>query len=93
MTSVYSIYIGLASLLLSVTGLGKWATNSIPKPVRSGFKWGTAVAVLCSAVPNGFLIKGNSSLSRILAEDESASQLREYLALLKETFPTARGAG
>lgn len=92
LVSIYSIHVGIASLVLSLTGLGKLATKSIPKAVRSGFKWGTGIGVLCSAVPNGFLLKGNSTLNLIISDHESAAQLRVYLGFLRNTFPIAKGA-
>ena len=40
--AAYSLYIGLASILLGVVGFGKLA-QLVPKNVRSGFKWGCAL--------------------------------------------------
>jgi len=61
----------------------------IPKAVRSGFKWGTAIGVLCAAIPNSFLIHGNSTLNKLLQEEESISS---YITWLRTTIPIARGA-
>jgi MFS superfamily sulfate permease-like transporter len=55
LVAAYSLYIGIASILLALVGFGKVA-KSVPKPVRSGFKWGCALGVLVSAVPNGFFV-------------------------------------
>ena len=37
LVAAYSLYVGLASILLAVVGFGKLA-QSVPKPVRTGFK-------------------------------------------------------
>jgi MFS superfamily sulfate permease-like transporter len=55
LVAAYSLYIGIASILLAVVGFGKVA-KSVPKPVRFGFKWGCSLGVLVSAVPNGFFV-------------------------------------
>jgi len=67
LVSVYSMYIGLASVVLAVIGFGSLA-KSIPKPVRAGFKWGCAVGVLVSALPNGLMQGGASQLKQVATQ-------------------------
>jgi MFS superfamily sulfate permease-like transporter len=55
LVAAYSLYIGIASIVLALVGFGKVA-KSVPKPVRFGFKWGCSLGVLVSAVPNGFFV-------------------------------------
>jgi MFS superfamily sulfate permease-like transporter len=82
LVAAYSLYIGLASVVLALIGFGKLA-KWVPQPVRSGFKWGCAVGVLVSAVPNGFFALGGSELKQYVAE----STLRDLVAPFQAAFP------
>jgi MFS superfamily sulfate permease-like transporter len=88
LVAAYSLWIGVASALLAVVGFGKLA-KGVPKPVRSGFKWGCAIGVLVSALPNGLFNKGSSQLKGMVAESEMWGMIvRE----LKTRVPAATGA-
>lgn len=86
LVAVYSLYIGITSILLAIVGFGKLA-KSVPKPVSTGFKWGCAVGVLVSAVPNGIFAKGSKELKGYVAE----SIVGGYLKSVKASFPAATG--
>mmetsp|Transcript_399 Transcript_399/g.434 ORF Transcript_399/g.434 Transcript_399/m.434 type:complete len:463 (-) Transcript_399:98-1486(-) len=86
LVAAYSLYIGIASMLLAVVGFGKLA-KSVPKPVKTGFKWGCSIGVLVGAVPNGLFAKGSKELKSHVA----ASYLSEILKSIKENFPAATG--
>eukprot|EP00591_Stephanopyxis_turris_P003933 CAMPEP_0195507518 /NCGR_PEP_ID=MMETSP0794_2-20130614/941_1 /TAXON_ID=515487 /ORGANISM="Stephanopyxis turris, Strain CCMP 815" /LENGTH=473 /DNA_ID=CAMNT_0040634225 /DNA_START=118 /DNA_END=1539 /DNA_ORIENTATION=- len=83
----YSLYVAMASVILAVLGFGKLA-SSVPKPVRAGFKWGCSVGVVSSAIPNGILARGTSTLKQIVTE---SSFLTDTLATLKTNAPFAAG--
>lgn len=82
--AAYSLYIGLASIVMALCGFGKLA-KSVPKSVAAGFKWGCACVVLQSALPNGFFAGGNSELKKHVAE----SFLGPAMAPIKGLFPGA----
>ena len=88
LVAAYSMYIGLASIVLAVVGFGKLA-QGVPKPVRSGFKWGCAIGVLVSALPNGLFAKGSSELKGLISESPMWSDL---VRSLKTRLPGATGA-
>jgi len=54
---------------------------------RSGFKWGCAVGVLASAVPNGLYRGGNAELKFIMAN----SSIANLQMTVKSTVPVATG--
>jgi len=83
LVSAYSLYIGIASSVLAVVGFGALA-KSVPKPVRTGFKWGCAVGVLVSALPNGLFQGGGSQLKQLAKEQ---SLLNAYATKYKVYFP------
>ena len=85
LVAAYSLYIGLASMLLAVVGFGRLAT-SVPATVRRGFKWGCSVGVLVAAVPNGFFLGGSSELKALAAASTVVSDL---VAPLRGKFPGA----
>jgi len=86
LVAAYSFYIGITSILLAVVGFGKLA-QSVPKPVSTGFKWGCAVGVLVSAVPNGLFANGAKELKGYVA----SSIVGHYLKTIKASFPAATG--
>lgn len=83
LVAAYSMYVGIASILLAVVGFGKLA-KSVPKPVRTGFKWGCSVGVLLSAFPNGLYGAGKKQLSSLVANSLFGSVIK-----LKSTLPGA----
>jgi len=88
LVAAYSLYCGLASLFLAVVGFGKLASY-VPKPVRTGFKWGCAVGVLVSALPNGLFDKGSKQVKALVA---SSPAWNDIVVQLKEKVPQATGA-
>jgi len=86
LVAAYSLYVGIASIFLALVGFGKLA-QSVPKPVRTGFKWGCSVGVLVSAVPNGLFAKGSKELKSHVA----ASFLSGHLKSIRASFPAATG--
>ena len=88
LVAAYSLYCGIASLFLAVIGFGQLASY-VPKSVRSGFKWGCAVGVLVSALPNGLFDKGSNQLKALVAESETWNDI---VVMLKEKAAQATGA-
>lgn len=88
LVAAYSLWVGIASILLAVVGFGKLAQR-VPKPVRFGFKWGCSVGVLVSAVPNGLFAKGGKELKRLIASSEMWGFVVDNL---KARAPAATGA-
>ena len=85
LVAAYSLYIGLASILLAVVGFGRLA-KSVPGSVRRGFKWGCSVGVLVAAVPNGFFLGGSRELKALVASSTAVSNL---VTPLRGKFPGA----
>ena len=55
----------------------------------SGFKWGCALGVLVSALPNGLFDRGSKQLKGLVADD---SVFGEFVSFLKSEVPQATGA-
>jgi len=87
LVAAYSLWVGLCSAILGIVGFGKLASMA-PKNVRKGFKWGCAVGVLASALPNGLFSKGSKELKGLVAE----SALAGFVKFVKSTAPAATGA-
>ena len=85
LVAVYSLCVGIASIVLGLAGFGKLA-QKVPKNVRTGFKWGCAVGVVASAVPNG-LFNSSKDLKAQVAE----SALSGLVKTIKEVAPAATG--
>jgi MFS superfamily sulfate permease-like transporter len=83
LVAAYSMAVGIASMVLAGAGFGKLA-SAVPKPVRFGFKWGCATAVLVSAVPNGFFTGGSKELKQVVGESKFLSN---HISPWKSTFP------
>lgn len=83
LVAAYSLSIGVASAVLAAAGFGRLA-QAVPKPVRNGFKWGCAVGVLVSALPNGLFLKGGSELKQRASESVF---LETMIAPWKTLFP------
>lgn len=88
LVAAYSLWICVASIFLALIGFGKLA-QSVPKPVQSGFKWGCAVGVLVSALPNGIFAKGDKELKTMIAGDNFWGMV---VSELKAKVPPATGA-
>ena len=83
LVAAYSLSIGVASVVLALSGFGKLAAT-VPQPVRTGFKWGCAVGVLVSALPNGLLHKGGGELNLKAAQSDF---LNTFIVPWKSVFP------
>jgi MFS superfamily sulfate permease-like transporter len=88
LVAAYSLWVGLASVILALVGFGKLA-QSVPKPVRTGFKWGCSYGVLVSALPNGLFEKGAKELKGLVANSEFWGSVVQEL---KSKVPAATGA-
>jgi len=88
LVSAYSLYVGIASFFLVLTGFGSLASK-IPKNVRSGFKWGCAIGVLNACIPNALLARGSSDVNDLV---QSTDFLSTTLSFMKENLPSATGA-
>jgi MFS superfamily sulfate permease-like transporter len=71
----YSLWVGLASLVLAAIGFGQLVIRVVPQPVRAGFKWGCAIGVLVSALPNGLFGKGGTELKSLVLSEPSLWKL------------------
>ena len=99
LVSSYSFVVGIVSIIMALVGFGKLAQN-VPKPIRSGFKWGCAVGVLMSNIPSGLFNSGNKELKSLMrnssgggssgnAIDAIFSSIQD---LIKTYFSAATGA-
>lgn len=88
LVAAYSLWVGIASVFLAIVGFGSLA-KAVPKPVSKGFKWGCAVGVLVSALPNGIFAKGSKELKSAVFGDEIWGGI---VNLLKTNVPAATGA-
>lgn len=88
LVAAYSMYVGIASLFLAVVGFGRLASY-VPKSVRTGFKWGCALGVLVSALPNGLFNSGSKEVKSLVAAD---GVFGEFVSMLKSQVPQATGA-
>jgi len=80
LVAAYSLFIGIASIVLAIVGFGKVA-KSVPKPVRTGFKWGCALGVLVSALPNG-LFENGQVLKKLVADSVWFDLVAPYKTML-----------
>jgi MFS superfamily sulfate permease-like transporter len=87
LVSAYSLWVGLCSVLLGLLGFGKIA-GLIPSNVRKGFKWGGAVGVVASAVPNGLFNQGSSELKKLVGNSFASG----VVTWVKANAPAATGA-
>lgn len=88
LVAAYSLWVGMASIVLAVVGFGTLA-QGVPKPVRTGFKWGCSVGVLVSALPNGLFANGGKELKALVA---NSSTWGVIVKELKTKAPAATGA-
>lgn len=88
LVAAYSMYVGVASLVLAVAGFGRLALY-VPKPVRAGFKWGCALGVLVAALPNGLFNWGGKEVNALVASSPVWANL---VTALQTRFPQATGA-
>jgi sulfate permease, SulP family len=83
LVAAYSLAVGIASVVLAVSGFGKLA-QWVPRPVRAGFKWGCALGVLVAALPNGLFYNGSSELSHLASQ---SVVLNTFVAPFRTMFP------
>mmetsp|Transcript_11459 Transcript_11459/g.17274 ORF Transcript_11459/g.17274 Transcript_11459/m.17274 type:complete len:460 (+) Transcript_11459:111-1490(+) len=88
LVAAYSIYIAIASAILALVGFGQLA-QKCPSRVAAGFKWGCALGVLVSALPNGLLAAGSSEMK---ANAKAAEIPAAIIGFLKGNIPAAVGA-
>lgn len=88
LVAAYSLAVGVASIGLALVGFGKLA-KSVPKPVRTGFKWGCSAGVLLSAIPNGLFLNGTGELKSKALQVDLVAQVAEYKALLPGAYATS----
>ena len=81
LVAAYSLAVGVASVGLALVGFGKLA-KGVPKPVRTGFKWGCSVGVLLSAFPNGLFLNGSGELKRRALEMDLVAKVAEFKSIL-----------
>lgn len=87
LVAAYSLWVGLCSAILGIVGFGKVAAMT-PKVVSKGFKWGCAVGVVASAVPNGLFARGSKELKAHVAN----SFANGIVSWVKTNAPAATGA-
>eukprot|EP00980_Cylindrotheca_fusiformis_P008844 scaffold1888_cov120-Cylindrotheca_fusiformis.AAC.14 len=88
LVAAYSLWVGMASILLAFVGFGNLAQR-VPKAVRTGFKWGCSYGVLVSALPNGLFMGGTKELKELVAGSEAWGLV---VTELKSRAPAATGA-
>lgn len=88
LVAAYSMWVGLCSAALGILGFGKLA-GMVPSNVRKGFKWGCAIGVVASAMPNGLFTKGSSELKSIVLDSGAAG---DFVKFVKSSAPAATGA-
>ncbi len=87
LVSAYSLYVGVASILLAAGGFGRLA-RGVPDSIRTGFKWGCEVGVLTSALPGGLYYHGFTSDMR---ESMSDSHFGKAAGFVRSAIPDATG--
>lgn len=87
LVAAYSIVVGLCSAALGILGFGKLA-GMVPSNVRKGFKWGCAVGVVASAMPNGLFSQGSGELKQLVLNSGAG----DFVRMMKSDFPAATGA-
>jgi len=85
LVSAYSLYIGIASIVMASFGFGTLA-QKVPGAVKTGFKWGCELGVLASALPNGLYAFGSN-----LKANVAKSALGEVVKSVKAVVPGATG--
>jgi MFS superfamily sulfate permease-like transporter len=88
LVAAYSLYCGIASVVLALLGFGNLA-GLVPQPVRSGFKWGCAFGVLVAALPNGLFDTGSNQVKALVAGNAAWNDM---VIRLKTNVPQATGA-
>lgn len=87
LVAAYSMWVGLCSAVLGLVGFGKLA-GMVPGNVRKGFKWGCAVGVVASAMPNGLFTQGSKELKGLVAQSAASG----FVNYVKNNAPAATGA-
>lgn len=85
LVSAYSLYVGVASIVMALIGFGKLA-KKVPVAVKTGFKWGCELGVLASALPNGLYAFGSTLKSTV-----ASSAFGEVVTTVKTAVPGATG--
>ena len=61
LVAAYSLYCGIASILLALVGFTSLASK-VPNSVKKGFKYGCSIGALVSALPAGLFNGGSKEL-------------------------------
>lgn len=85
LVAAYSLYIGIASIVMALIGFGKLA-KLVPTAVKNGFKWGCELGVLCSALPNGLYAFGSTLKSSV-----ATSAFGDVVKTVQDLVPGATG--
>lgn len=85
LVSAYSLYVGVASIIMALVGFGKLASK-VPVAVKTGFKWGCELGVLASALPNGLYAFGST-----LKASVATSAFGDVVTTVKTAVPGATG--
>lgn len=85
LVSAYSLYVGIASIVMALVGFGKLA-QTVPTAVKTGFKWGCELGVFASALPNGLYAFG-PNLKALVA----TSAFGDVVKSVKAAVPGANG--
>lgn len=85
LVAAYSLYIGIASIVMALVGFGKLA-KLVPTAVKNGFKWGCELGVLCSALPNGLYAFGSTLKSSV-----ATSAFGDVVKTVQDLVPGATG--
>lgn len=90
--ALYSLFVGVTSLLLALVGFTTLAVNHVPYSVKVGFKWGCEMGVLTSALPGG-LYYYNTTLgsSSIIKEQITKSYFGLLAKSVQYYIPNATG--
>eukprot|EP00985_Skeletonema_marinoi_P010109 scaffold4770_cov139-Skeletonema_marinoi.AAC.4 len=85
LVAAYSLYVGVASIVMALIGFGKLAQKA-PTAVKTGFKWGCELGVLSSALPNGLYAFGST-----LKANVATSVFGDVVKTVKGVVPGATG--
>jgi len=85
LVAAYSLYVGVASIVMALVGFGKLASK-VPTAVKTGFKWGCELGVLASALPNGLYAFGSTLKSSV-----ATSAFGDVVKAVKTAVPGATG--
>jgi MFS superfamily sulfate permease-like transporter len=90
--ALYSLFVGVTSLLLALVGFTTLAVKHVPYSVKVGFKWGCEMGVLTSAVPGGLYYYTTTTLSSSSIKEQITNSYFGLLATSVQYYiPDATG--